>query len=112
MEKFANIAGSNSCLFRKFPDFGRDNAKPVTLIIQPQIGEEAQRNIVSPIEALDRLKASYRQWESNITKMTTDYEPLARLVSRGIGDLRVLLTELYVNYSIHKGKIVKIPLFV
>ncbi|MCZ0755454.1 amylo-alpha-1,6-glucosidase [Anoxybacillus sp. J5B_2022] len=77
-------------------DFALNHAEEqtVTLIIQPQIGEEAQRNIVSPIEALDRLKASYRQWESNITKMTTDYEPLTRLVSRGIGDLRVLLTDL------------------
>ncbi|MCL6585446.1 MAG: amylo-alpha-1,6-glucosidase [Anoxybacillus sp.] len=77
-------------------DFALNHAEEqtVTLIIQPQIGEEAQRNIASPIEALDRLKASYRQWESNITKITTDYEPLARLVSRGIGDLRVLLTDL------------------
>ncbi|MBB5323934.1 glycogen debranching enzyme [Anoxybacillus tepidamans] len=77
-------------------DFTLNHAEEqtVTLIIQPQIGDEARRNIVSSIEALDRLKASYRQWESNITKMTTDYEPLARLVSRGIGDLRVLLTDL------------------
>lgn len=77
-------------------DFALNHAEEqtVTLIIQPQIGEEAQRNIASPVEALDRLKASYRQWESNITKITTDYEPLARLVSRGIGDLRVLLTDL------------------
>jgi glycogen debranching enzyme len=76
--------------------FSLDHAEEqsVTLMIQPQIGEETERGIVSPEVALENLKASYVEWESNITKVTTDYEPLQRLVNRGIGDLRVLLTDL------------------
>lgn len=45
-------------------------------------------------EALTRLKDSYQSWGSEITKVTMDYAPLQRLIDRGIGDMRVLLTDL------------------
>jgi glycogen debranching enzyme len=67
----------------------------VTLMIQPQIGEQTKKKIVMDKDiALRQLVASYDEWERNITKITTDYKPLQRLVDRGIADLRVLLTDL------------------
>jgi len=66
----------------------------VTLMIQPLIGEKEDKSLLSVKEAMEQLKQSYKQWEGNTTKVTTDYQPLQRLVDRGIGDLRVLLTDL------------------
>jgi glycogen debranching enzyme len=77
-------------------DFALNHAEEqaVTFMIQPQIAGETLGEIVNPEEALNLLKDSYRQWENNTTKVITDYEPLQRLVNRGIDDLRVLLTDL------------------
>ncbi|MDE8564310.1 amylo-alpha-1,6-glucosidase [Anoxybacillus rupiensis] len=66
----------------------------VTFIVQPQIGQEAANEVLHPDEALRRLKWSYQQWQEKITEIETDYEPLQRLVHRGINDVRVLLTDL------------------
>jgi glycogen debranching enzyme len=67
----------------------------VTFMIQPQIGgQTAQKIMIDKDDALRRLKASYHEWHQKITKVTTDYKPLQRLIDRGIADLRVLLTDL------------------
>ncbi|MBA2874280.1 amylo-alpha-1,6-glucosidase [Thermaerobacillus caldiproteolyticus] len=74
---------------------GHAEEQAVTLMIHPQIGNEAEREMMMDCDAaLDQLKSSYMDWEKQITKITTDYEPLQRLVDRGINDLRVLLTDL------------------
>jgi glycogen debranching enzyme len=66
----------------------------VTFVIQPIVGEEQAKVVVPREVALPRLKNSYKEWELETTKVTTDFEPLQRLVNRGIDDLRVLLTDL------------------
>lgn len=67
--------------------------KAVTLIIQPQIGEDQKREFLSKEAALENLKASYTSWGEKTTTLKTDFAPLQRLVDRGIADLRVLLTD-------------------
>jgi glycogen debranching enzyme len=68
-------------------------AQSVTFSIAPEIDGESGI-VISPDEALNKLKASYDHWESVTTSIRTDYEPLQRLVDRGIMDLRVLLTDI------------------
>ncbi|GIN84900.1 amylo-alpha-1,6-glucosidase [Heyndrickxia sporothermodurans] len=71
-----------------------DEEETFTLVIQPQIGELKGKEITPREEAIKKLKNSYFKWEEDITKVQTDYQPLQRLVERGISDLRVLLTDL------------------
>jgi glycogen debranching enzyme len=71
-----------------------EEEQSVTFMIQPQIGEETSPVAISPEEAISQLKLSYKTWKKKTTKVTTDFAPLQRLVDRGIGDLRVLLTDL------------------
>jgi glycogen debranching enzyme len=79
-----------------FFDFKLDHLQEdtVTFMIQPKIGTEQTKRSLGLNEALDKLKHSYMLWENTTTKVKTDYEPLQRLIDRGIGDLRVLLTDL------------------
>lgn len=66
----------------------------VTFMIQPKIGAGQLKEPLRLHEALAKLKHSYKCWENTTTKVKTDYEPLQRLIDRGIADLRVLLTDL------------------
>ena len=66
----------------------------VTFVIQPQVGDHVRKEAVASEKAIMKLKDSYQEWEKQITKVTTDFEPLKRLVNRGIDDLKVLLTDL------------------
>ncbi|MFE8702443.1 glycogen debranching N-terminal domain-containing protein [Cytobacillus sp. FJAT-54145] len=66
----------------------------ITFVIEPQIGDEKASAILAPHEAMKKLQDSYQDWNTNITKVQTDYQPLQRLIDRGIDDLRVLLTDL------------------
>ncbi|UOY91781.1 amylo-alpha-1,6-glucosidase [Ectobacillus sp. JY-23] len=66
----------------------------VTFIIQPVIAGEPTKESLHPQEAMKKLKQSYVDWDKKTTKVQTDYQPLQRLVDRGIADLRVLLTDL------------------
>lgn len=66
----------------------------ITFMIQPTIGQVEVKEPLAFDQALVNLKKSYEDWESTITQVKTDYEPLQRLIDRGIGDLRVLLTDL------------------
>ncbi|BCB02637.1 amylo-alpha-1,6-glucosidase [Bacillus sp. KH172YL63] len=68
--------------------------KSITLMIMP-IENGAGRDDILPVdEALQKLKASYKEWSTGLTKVETDYQPLQRLVDRGLSDLRVLLTDM------------------
>ncbi|QGQ48096.1 amylo-alpha-1,6-glucosidase [Metabacillus sediminilitoris] len=73
---------------------GHGEEDTVTLMIQPLIGEKQEKTLRSVQEAMEQLKHSYEQWEEKIVKVTTDYQPLQRLIDRGIADLKVLLTDL------------------
>lgn len=66
----------------------------VTIMIQPLIEGQREKEIVPRETALKYLHISYDKWKDNTTKVTTDFEPLQRLVNRGIDDLRVLITDL------------------
>ncbi|QOR64622.1 amylo-alpha-1,6-glucosidase [Cytobacillus suaedae] len=66
----------------------------ITFMIQPTIGQEDVKKPLVLGQALKNLKQSYEDWERSITRVKTNYEPLQRLIDRGIGDLRVLLTDL------------------
>ncbi|WP_026692753.1 amylo-alpha-1,6-glucosidase [Peribacillus kribbensis] len=74
-------------------DLKHGEEQEVTLMIAPRIGEAEWGTPAPRDEAMEKLKASYKDWEQKISKVETDYEPLQRLVDRGIGDLRVLLTD-------------------
>ncbi|PLT28601.1 amylo-alpha-1,6-glucosidase [Peribacillus deserti] len=65
----------------------------VTLVIAPQIGEDKRTFVMNKKDALQQLQDSYAAWSNKITKVSTDFKPLQRLVDRGIDDLRVLLTD-------------------
>jgi glycogen debranching enzyme len=71
-----------------------EEEQSVTFKIQPQHGNESSAPILDAGEALEKLKQSYTEWDQEITKVKTDCEPLQRLVDRGLGDMRVLLTDL------------------
>jgi len=66
----------------------------VVLTVVPQIGEQEKTEIFPFEQALAKLEASYKEWETKIPTIKTDYKPLQRLVDRGFADLRVLLTDL------------------
>jgi glycogen debranching enzyme len=66
----------------------------VTFMIQPKIGTEVTKQPLELNKALESLEESYNEWEKTITKVRTDHQPLQRLIDRGIGDLRVLLTDI------------------
>ncbi len=66
----------------------------VTFVIEPQTGKESAKEIQPAEKAKELLRESYQKWNDETTKVETDYEPLQRLVDRGIDDLRVLLTDL------------------
>jgi glycogen debranching enzyme len=65
----------------------------ITLMVQPQIGEERNERILPTDEALSQLMQSYQKWEKSSTKVTTNHPTMQRLITRGLKDLRVLLTD-------------------
>ncbi|KMJ58238.1 amylo-alpha-1,6-glucosidase [Bacillus sp. LL01] len=75
-------------------ELGHEEEQSITLKVQPQHGEQVAANLLSAPDALEKLKNSYEGWNKDITKVKTDCLPLQRLVDRGLGDLRVLLTDL------------------
>ncbi|WP_226527211.1 amylo-alpha-1,6-glucosidase [Metabacillus niabensis] len=77
-------------------DFNLDHGceESVTFMVQPQVGDTNDNKVIESELALNQLKKSYQEWEANIPKVKTDHDALQRLVDRGIGDLRVLLTDL------------------
>lgn len=70
-----------------------EEEKVITLMIQPEIGEQV-KEVIEPKKALDFLEQSYREWETNTTKVETDHPIFQSMIKRGIDDLRVLLTDL------------------
>ncbi|RIW29111.1 amylo-alpha-1,6-glucosidase [Bacillus salacetis] len=73
---------------------GHEESKAITFMIAPKEGEEKNQVHLPAHEALEKLKASYTEWENSMTSVETDYLPLQRLVDRGTDDLRVLLTDI------------------
>ncbi|UXH46133.1 amylo-alpha-1,6-glucosidase [Rossellomorea vietnamensis] len=70
-----------------------EEERSITLMIVPLENGETRDDILPVEEALQRLRVSYKEWAAGLTKVETDYEPLQRLVDRGLSDLRVLLND-------------------
>ncbi|MGE8078841.1 glycogen debranching N-terminal domain-containing protein [Peribacillus loiseleuriae] len=87
-----NVSDQGDILFEFHLD--HEEEETFTLMIQPQIGEDEDKEIIPHDQAVRLLEDSYKQWNGKVTKVETDYQPLQRLVERGIGDIRVLLTDL------------------
>ncbi|ART75922.1 amylo-alpha-1,6-glucosidase [Sutcliffiella horikoshii] len=87
------IDGEKGEVFFQF-NLDHEEEQTITFKIQPQHGNEKSVNILSASDALEKLKESYNSWNNSITKVKTDWLPLQRLIDRGLGDLRVLLTDL------------------
>ncbi|MFC0187087.1 glycogen debranching N-terminal domain-containing protein [Fictibacillus aquaticus] len=73
---------------------GHSEEHSVTFAVQPHIGEGSPSQPLQKDEAFAKLQESYKEWENSVTRVKTDNEQLQKLIDRGIGDLRVLLTDL------------------
>lgn len=74
-------------------ELNHQEEEEITLMVQPQMGEDINENILSAGEAFSLLTQSYKKWEKSSTKVTTDHPTMQRLITRGLNDLRVLLTD-------------------
>ncbi|WP_026688865.1 amylo-alpha-1,6-glucosidase [Alteribacter aurantiacus] len=74
-------------------DLDHEEEKTIVFTFVPTINGDVPKTY-EPQEALDNLAQSYKDWEDETTQVKTDNAPLQRLIERGIGDLRVLLTDL------------------
>jgi glycogen debranching enzyme len=82
-------------------DLQHQESKSVTLMIVPLENAVTRTDILPVNEALQQLKSSYKSWSSELASVETDYQPLQRLVDRGLSDLRVLLTDMgYGNFPV------------
>lgn len=68
-----------------------EEVKEVTFHIVPLFADE-RVNVLPRKEAFEQLENTYKEWNESITKISTDYLPLQRLVDRGIQDLQALST--------------------
>ncbi|OIJ17059.1 amylo-alpha-1,6-glucosidase [Anaerobacillus alkalilacustris] len=72
---------------------GHEEEETIAFMVIPSINDEMPE-IVEPKVALEKLKVSTAEWKEETTQVETNNKALQRLVDRGIGDLRVLLTDL------------------
>ncbi|OMF62171.1 amylo-alpha-1,6-glucosidase [Paenibacillus sp. FSL R5-0490] len=76
-------------------------SKSVTFMVIPLENAETRTDLLPVNVALQKLKSSYQSWSSELASVETDYQPLQRLVDRGLSDLRVLLTDTgYGNFPV------------
>jgi glycogen debranching enzyme len=72
---------------------GHQEEKTIVFTFSPETGDE-KLVVYNHEEALSKLKSSYESWKEETTKVESDHPTFQRLLNRGIGDLRVLLTDL------------------
>ncbi|PYZ93998.1 amylo-alpha-1,6-glucosidase [Salipaludibacillus keqinensis] len=70
-----------------------EEEQTISLTMVPTVGEESTK-VLKHEDALRQLMTSYKEWAESTTKVTTNHPQLQRLIDRGLGDLRVLLTDL------------------
>ena len=76
-------------------------SKSTTFMVIPLENRETRTDLLPVNEALEELKSSYKSWSAGLASVETDFEPLQRLVDRGLSDLRVLLTDMgYGNFPV------------
>lgn len=70
-----------------------EEEETVIFTMKPTVGDESAE-VLDKDEAFSRLMASYQDWETSTTSVTTDNKQFQRLIDRGLLDMRVLLTDL------------------
>lgn len=70
-----------------------EQSQEVTITIEP-LHEDAESNVQNKLSALGLLQQSYKEWNEALPSVQTDSKQLEKLVKRGTGDLRVLLTDI------------------
>jgi glycogen debranching enzyme len=68
-------------------------SQSVTLAVCPEIDNE-QLTIMKPEEALAALQAQHQNWVEGAARVETDHRQLQRLVDQGLGDIKMLLTDI------------------
>ncbi|MTH54366.1 amylo-alpha-1,6-glucosidase [Bacillus mangrovi] len=66
----------------------------ITFKVQGTAGEESGGAVLDAKTALANLTASYEHWAETTASVKTDLPALQKLVDRGLGDLRVLMTDI------------------
>ncbi|MFG6119351.1 amylo-alpha-1,6-glucosidase [Thalassobacillus sp. B23F22_16] len=69
-----------------------EEVQEVTFHIIPAVADEKVQ-VLDRAEAFKQLQSTYQNWNESVTKITTDHQPLQRLVDRGIQDLQALSTD-------------------
>lgn len=87
----SSVTNTGEFLF-KF-NLNHNEEESITLAICPEI-EDERLEIIKPEEAMSALEAQHQQWIDEATKVTTDHTQLQRLVDQGLGDLKLLLTDI------------------
>lgn len=72
---------------------GHEETQTVTLAICPEI-EDERLEIMNPKAAKTALEEQHQRWVEGATKVMTDHPQLQRLVDQGLGDLKLLLTDI------------------
>jgi glycogen debranching enzyme len=70
-----------------------EETRSIALAICPEIQDE-KLGIMKPEEAKAALQAQHQNWVNGATQITTDHNQLQRLVDQGLGDLKLLLTDI------------------
>lgn len=87
----SKVTESGEFLF-KFK-LNHEEVQTITLSVCPEIQDEALE-VMKPQEALEALQAEHKNWINKATQVTTDHTQLQRLVDQGLGDLKLLLTDI------------------
>ncbi|MBX4373052.1 hypothetical protein K4G95_22655, partial [Mycobacterium tuberculosis] len=85
-DKQAKHAEENGTIVFAF-ELAHGESDSVTLAVQPKIGDISENKMVKKEDALQKLEASYENWNDGTATVKTDFAPLQRLVDRGLNDM-------------------------
>lgn len=86
-----DVSESGMFTFKFNLDHG--DTQSVTLAICPEI-EDEKLDILKPNEAKQALIDQHQHWIRSATQVETDHPQLQRLVDQGLGDMKLLLTDI------------------
>ncbi|MFG6114889.1 glycogen debranching N-terminal domain-containing protein [Halobacillus sp. MO56] len=73
-------------------NLGHEESQEVTFHIVPLVDDEEVK-VLEKAQAFEQLENTYQQWNQSVAKIKTDYQPLQRLIDRGVQDLQALSTD-------------------
>jgi glycogen debranching enzyme len=86
-----SISDSGDFSFRV--TLGHEEAKTLTLTVCSEI-EDEKAQLLKPQVAKESLKEQHNKWKQEATQVKTDHNQLQKLVDRGLGDMKMLLTDI------------------